>query len=239
MNSKSVPSVAVFVFCALLVPSLSAQEGVNRPSLITVTGTADINVLADKADLTVGVESRDKDLLVAKADNDSRVKKLMALARAEGIASKDIQTSRLSMSAQYSDEKIPKLTGYRVSQYVKLTLTDLTKYEDLMTKALNAGVNQVSGIDFYAAHPEKYKDEARLKAIQAAHDKAVAVAAQLGQKVGKAWEIKEGSSAGVVYPNANVSFITKSSTAGEDEDATVSGGEVTISESVTVSFLLE
>jgi uncharacterized protein len=239
MTNRLVRKFIVVAFCTVLVPSLFGQEAVNRPPLITVTGTADMTVAPDQAYLSLGVDSRDKDLLLAKSENDTRIKKLMALAHAEGIEPKNIQTSRLSMRAEYSDEKIPKLTGYRVSQSVTLTLKDLSKYEDLMTKSLSAGVNQVGGIEFDVAHPEKLRDEARLKAIQAARDKAAAMAAQLGQKIGKAWEIKEGSNTGIFSPYANVQLTTRSRTSIDEEDATVSGGEVTVSASVTISFLLE
>ena len=192
MNATFARAFAVFAFCVALVPSLFAQDTFSRPRIISVTGTAEIKVGPDEVVLMLGVDSHDKDLAVAKTENDKRVKKLMTLAHADGVDPKNIQTSALTMGAEYSDEKIPKLLGYQVSQTVTVTLTDLSKYEDLMTSSLKAGVNRVDGISFYVAHPEKYREEARLKAVQAARDKAVAMAAQLGQKIGKPWEVAEG-----------------------------------------------
>jgi uncharacterized protein YggE len=60
----------------------------------------------------------------------------LALAQTAGVDSKNVQTSALTMGPEYSDEKIPKLLGYQVSQVVTLRLKNLSKYEDLMTNAL-------------------------------------------------------------------------------------------------------
>ena len=238
MNAKSARTVVAFTFCITLVPSLFAQDTFSHPRIISVTGTAEIKVAPDEVVLTLGVDSHEKDLAVAKADNDKPVKKLMTLAHAAGVDPKNIQTSALTMGPEYSDEKIPKLLGYLVSQTVTVTLTDLSKYEDLMTRSLKAGVNRVDGIDFHVAHPDKYKEEARLKAVQAARDKAVAMAAQLGQKVGKPWEVTEG--ADIESRDLNMSFaVTRYKMPMQEGGATVAGGEVTIREFVRVSFQLE
>ena len=155
--------IAVFAFCAVAVSPLFAQNGWSHPPMISVTGIAEVKVAPDEATLTLGVDSHDRDLAVAKADNDKRIKRLLNLAHTAGVETKNIQTSALTMHPEYSDEKIPKLLGYRVSQTVALTLTDLSKYEELMTGALKAAVNRVEGISFFVSNPKKHREEARLK----------------------------------------------------------------------------
>ncbi len=85
--------------------------------------------------MTLGVDTPNVDLSVAKATNDKHVRKLLELFKTAGIETKNVQTGALTMGPEYSDEKIPKLLGYQVSQPITVTLTDLSKYEDLMTKA--------------------------------------------------------------------------------------------------------
>jgi uncharacterized protein len=63
--------------------------------------------------------------------------------------------------------------------------------EDLMTSALKVGVNRVDGINFFVADPKKYREEARLKAVRTAREKATTMAAKLGQTIGKPWEVTE------------------------------------------------
>ena len=239
MRSPSKFLVIVLAFCAMLVPSLLAQDNCSHPRIISVTGNAEIKVAPDEVSLTLGVDSHDKDLSVAKVDNDKRIKKLLNLAHAAGVEPKNIQTSALTMGPEYSDEKIPKLLGYQVSQTVSVTLTDLSKYEDLMTNSLKAGVNRVDGINFFVADPKKYREEARLKAVQAAREKAVAMAGQLGQTVGKPWEVTEGTDMDANDTTANFLSPMRYKFAMPQQEPTVAGGEVTIRAFVRASFQLD
>jgi len=113
-------SVAL-LFTVLPRPVL-AQDLLPRPRLISVTGTAEVNVAPDEAVLSLGVESRDKDLSVAKAQHDRRVKKLLAEAHSAGVEEKNIQTSNLQMRPEYSEEKVPRFLAYEVSQTIQVTL---------------------------------------------------------------------------------------------------------------------
>jgi uncharacterized protein len=235
MKTQLIRSAAVLGFCLMFVPSIRAQETFNQPRIITVTGNAEIKVAPDEVTLTLGVDSHDKDLAVAKADNDKRIKRLLSLARAAGVESKNIKTSALTMGPEYSDEKIPKLLGYEVSQTVAVTLTDLSKYEDLMTGALNAGVNRVDGVNFFVGDPKKYREEARLEAVQAAHEKAIAMAGELRQTVGPPWEITEETEPDDMNSVAGL----QSKLVLPQGEPTVAGGEVTIRATVQISFRLE
>lgn len=195
--------------------------------------------------LTLGVESRDKDLGVAKANNDSSAKKVLALARNASIEPKNIQTSALTMGPEYSEERIPKFLAYRVSQTIAITVTDLSKYEDLMTGALKAGVNQVYGVSFTLADPKKYRQEAHLKAIRAAREKATAKAAELGEKLAKPLGVdQEGDSDfeprdRFVFAAGRNQMDQAIPGAGEGLDATIAGGDVTVRAFVRVTFQLE
>ena len=62
----------------------------------------------DEVTLNLGVESRDKELGIARSPNDARVKKVITLAPSAGVELKDIQTGALRMGPDYSEEKVPK-----------------------------------------------------------------------------------------------------------------------------------
>jgi uncharacterized protein YggE len=237
MNPKVIAAfVATLFFVAAAVGT--AQECGPKPRLISVTGTSEMNIAPDQVVLSLGVESRDRDLRVAKSQNDARVKKILGLARDAGVAVKDIQTSTLTMGADYSEEKVPKFLGYQVSQTMSITLRSLSKYESLMTELLEAGVNRVNGIYFDIAETRKYRDEARSNAIRAAKEKAVAMAADLGQTVGKPWEISEESGWNSYQYAAN-NYVIGGQPASSSQEPTMAPGQVTIRASVKVSFQLE
>ena len=165
------------------------------------------------------------------------------MATAAGVAPKDIQTSQLQMSPNYSGEKVPRFLAFEVSQTIEITLKDLSKYDALMTKLLEGGANRVDDVTFEIGETRKYKDEARSKAIQAAKEKASAMAGELGQTLGKPWEIVE-QDAKSCYSSA--SFAANAVVGGvadrnsdEEKESTVAPGHVTIRASVRVSFQLE
>lgn len=228
---------AVVVFLVLTFAQVvSAQDNYVRPRLISVTGTAEVSVPPDQVIIRIGVDTRDKQLAVAKASHDQRVRRVLAMAHEAGIEDKYIQTGQMEMEPEYTENK-KQFIAYEVSQSISLTLKDLSKYESLMTKVLEAGVNRVNGIDFGVTEPRKYRDDARLKAIRAAHEKAIAMASELGQKVGKPWEISEDQGyffAGL--PNNTTAYYNGN--AGKAE-FTVAPGHVDVSATVRVSFLLE
>jgi uncharacterized protein len=230
--------VAALALCMAFVPRLLSQDNCSHPRIISVTGTSEIKVAPDGVNLALGVESHDKELVLAKANNDKRVKRLMALTQEAGVDAKNIQTSALTMGPEYSEDKIPKFLGYEVSQTIVMTLKDISKYEALMTSFLQAGVNRVNGIRFVVAESRKYRDEARLKAIRAAREKALAMAAELGQTTGKPWEVAEGTDYDAGYLAVN-SFTRNDGAQLPQEQSTIAGGEVTIRASVRINFQLE
>ena len=240
MERNLARAAATLALSFVIAPSILAQDNCIHPRMISVAGTSEIKVPADEVTLILAVESHDKDLAVAKASNDKSINKLLSLARSVGIDAKNIQTSALIMGPEYSEEKIPKLLGYEVSQTISLTLKDLAKYEELLTGALKAGVNRVNGINFAVTDTKRYKEEARLKAVKAAREKAVAIAGELGQTIGKPWEVTEVTEEPQYGFTAN--FGVNRGSLGRLEQqvaAPIAGGQVTISVTVRASFQLE
>ncbi len=64
--------LAAIVFVLSLPVLVSAQGSSNIP-LITVNGQAEVKVVPDEVELSLGVETSDKSLEVSKSQNDGRV----------------------------------------------------------------------------------------------------------------------------------------------------------------------
>lgn len=241
MKSSLKTIAAVLILWLATASFVCAQEDTRRPRSISVSGTAEVQVPPDEVLLTLAIDSTDKDLSVAKSQNDGRVRKLIALAKRAGVEEKHIQTSALTMEPEYSEEKIPKFLDFKVSQTLIVELLDLSKYDALMTDVLRAGVNRVDGLQFIVAEPRKYRDEARSKALTAAHEKAVAMAAALGQTIGKPLEVSEGDDLEPRFSQANGYVQARGGLAlgPQQEEATVASGQVAIRASVRVTFKLE
>jgi uncharacterized protein YggE len=74
---------------------------------------------------------------------------------------------------------------HSVTRRIAVILHDLSKFESLLSGVLQAGVNYVHNIEFRNTELRKHRARARSMAILAAREKAVALAKDLGQKVGR------------------------------------------------------
>ena len=68
--------VATLTVCLAFATTILGQDNRFHPRIISVTGTAEIRVPPDQVILLLAVEPRDKDLAVAKANDDASIKKL-------------------------------------------------------------------------------------------------------------------------------------------------------------------
>ncbi|MBN1512061.1 MAG: SIMPL domain-containing protein [Phycisphaerae bacterium] len=237
---------AVLVICFLLAPMLASAEEKAEPRLVTVTGTARVEVAPDEVVLTVGVETIDNDVSTAAATNDKRVKDVFSLAHEHGVADPDVQTDRVSLGPEYEyretdGERRYVLVGYKATQTIAITLRDITKYETLLTGLLKAGVNRVDSVEFRTSEPRKHKDQARIMAVKAAREKAEALAGALGQQVGIPHSIVEEPVnwwwPGNVMGNDNRAASIQSDQS--ESESSVAPGRLIMRARVTVSFELK
>lgn len=219
-----------------------AQDKGDRP-LITVSGQAEINVTPDMAIFNLRVVMLDKDLARAKALNDERVKKVLALAKDYQLAPGDVQTNYISIETSYSEvtETKPSVfLGYEVAKSIVLTLRDMNRIEALLSDVVKAGVNRVGGIEFRTTQLRKYRDQARQMAIRAAQEKAIALTKEIGQTIGKAYSITEES---FERSGGSNNFVQNSiSSEGGDNsqsEGTIAIGQIPVSARVTVRFELK
>ncbi|NLS92731.1 MAG: SIMPL domain-containing protein [Planctomycetaceae bacterium] len=174
--------------------SQQAQMYDDRPK-ITVTGEAVVNVKPDKIVISFGIETWDADITVAKQKNNDILKKSVAAVKECGIPEKDIQTDQLSIEPRWSDNYVKKnFIGYFVRNTVVVTLSEVGKVEDLVTSALQSGVNYIHGLDFQTTEFKEYREQARELALKAAKEKADKMSAVLGQTVGVPIQINENYS---------------------------------------------
>ncbi len=197
MKARMINVVGLVSLALVLIFALVAWTE-NQPEpqgsrIINVTGEAEVRVVPDEVILTLGVETWDKNLATARGQNDAIVAAVLALAEEYRIAPEHVQTDYVGIEPRYRNGYYEErdFIGYFVHKTIVLTLRDLSKFEDLLADALDAGVNYVHGIEFRTTELRKHRDEARALAIQAAQEKAGALAQELGQGVGDPLTIQE------------------------------------------------
>jgi uncharacterized protein YggE len=243
------------VALVLLIPfskfTSSQAQGIDAPGTISVTGSADVRVVPDEVKLTLGIETNDMNLRVAKQQNDDRVKQVLALAEQFGIKPEYIQTDFIRVQPRYKDYyEQQTFLGYWVRKDIVFTLKDISRFDDLLTAVLDAGANYVFNVDFRTTELRKYRDQARSAAIKAAKEKAEALAGELGMAIGEARSIQEnqqnwwssyswwGNNNGGSNVSQNVIQESGPSASSLGEDATFAPGQITVNASVSVTFTL-
>lgn len=229
---------------ALLLLSLAAAAPAQEkpaPPHVTVAGEAEVNVAPDEVVFDLTVSTFNKELRLAKAQTDERLKNIIALAKRHGVADADTQTDYINLTPRYrGDNEARALLGYSVRKDLVITLRDVTRAEGLLSELLAGDVTRINSVGFRSSQVRKYRDQARAMAMKAAQEKAAALAGAVGQKIGKAISIEE-----VAVPirslgaNVTSNAFSLDSSGSADSDGTLALGLIKVSARVTVKFELE
>lgn len=211
------------------------QEAPREKDLISVKGSGKVTAKPDMATVTLGVTTKGQDSVSAQNANNASMEAIFAALEALGIKKEDIVTSNLSMYPDYSYEKEPpEIIGYTVSNILTVTVRDINKLSDVLTKAVDAGANNVNGITFGINDSQEAYKDALKAAMEDARGKAEAIAEASG--------IKNISSVPLSVDETSYSYAPveyKSIERAADLAATnipVSEGELTISAQVAVTY---
>lgn len=237
-----------FLFMLVLGLALQAfAQNAIEPPLITVNGQAEVRVAPDEVLFSLDVESIDKDMLAAKAKTDASVRRILEIAKKNRVKDEDVQTSQISVSPKYNTDNLDYeqrrnqkrvFEGYEVSKTVAVRLRDISRFDDLLSDVLKAGVTSVNNFSFQNSEIRKYRDQARAMAMKAAQEKATLMAKQIGQSIGPAYSITEQTER--LYSTSNFSQnATSEATESATTTSTIAPGTISASAQVIVRFRLQ
>jgi uncharacterized protein YggE len=249
MRTARASSTAVLsaILLALSPGPMLAEQ--SAPNTISVSGDAEVRVVPDEVILTLGVETFDRILKTAKAANDDSIRRTIAVTRGHGVAAEQIQTDYLGIAPKYRSSDIAlDLQGYVVRKTVVIRLRDISRFEAVLTDALDAGVTHVHGVDFRSSDLRRHRDQARAMAMKAAREKADLLAKESGRAIGTVQSIGEasygywssyGSWWGSRYGQAMQNAVQNFGGATMETDATLAPGQISIKASVHTVFALQ
>ncbi|MCX2680154.1 SIMPL domain-containing protein [Galbibacter sp. EGI 63066] len=225
----------ILVLTAIIgMSSLQAQE---KPTpAISVIGEGVVKVVPDQVLIKVRVESEGTSAKEVKSKNDIAIDKVIKYARSMKIDEKDIRTEYVNLNKNYNYQT--KEYKYVANQSMSILLRDLDKYAEFTEGLLNAGINRIDGVTFKSDDLEKYKTQARKEAVENAKEKAEEYASVLGQSIGKAIVISEGSVASNPRPMYEMS-MAKTAVASDDSAETIAVGEMAIEAKINITFELK
>lgn len=227
--------ITVLMVSFLLFSSLAIAEDKPPAKVVRVTGTSEVKVVPDRAVIEIGVEQQNSSARLAKNAADAVAQRVLAGLRAGGVEEKDIQTTFLALRPQFDYRKGMRLSYFVAVQTMSVTVRDLSKLDVLLESLIQAGGNRIDSIDYETSDLRKYRDQARELAVKAAREKAHALAAALGQEIGKAQAIEEVTEPAYQSYGA-LSNTTVETRSGGRGGPSLAAGQKSISASVIVSF---
>jgi len=193
MNKIQTLAIAIATMGAL---SMGAHAQVMTPIVpgITAHGHGMMKVRPDIAYATVSVMTQSKEQAQAVADNSTTMKAVLAALKASGMVDKDIQTQFYTVEPQYDYRQSPPvLSGYQVTNALRVTFHDMAKIGIILDKASRAGATSVGGVAFDLADRHRIEGDALALAVADARSKADLMAGAAGLELGHVVSLSEGA----------------------------------------------
>jgi uncharacterized protein YggE len=199
-------------------------------NVVVVTGDAETTMAPDAVRIHVGVVTQGKTAGEATSANSKQMTALLATLKQNGIADRDMQTSRLSIQPVRASGRgmDAPITGFQTTNQLIVMLRDVGKLSTLLDKLIAAGANNIDGIDFTVTKPREALDKLRAEAVEDARRKAEIYARAAGGTLGKVLAISEG---GAMTPYPKTVMMRAAPAA-----VPVAPGEETLRTSVSVTF---
>ena len=243
ITSKMRVLVAVLVLLGALclVPAMAANGDTSTDvRTISTSATGEVYATPDRADVRLGVQTENADVMTAQQENAVIMNRVMDAILATGVPKENIQTSGYSVYPVYDQSSNifgQKVKYYQVTNTVQITLTDVGMTGEVIDAAVAAGANQVQNIAF-SLSPEKeqsLRDQVITEAVTMTRADADAVAAALGVTITGVQDATVGGYyAPVSYRSVSGGAVDMASSV----PTPVEPGQVTVSATVSVNYLI-
>ncbi len=191
-------TVLIIVVVALIVSTISvASVAFTRnstsksPSSITVTGSGTAQGTPDTVNFQIGVSTVAKSAVDALSQNSARIARLITSLRSSGVAKSDLQTSDLSIYANYNNKG--DITGFTASNNLNVTMHTIKEAGaaiDAGARAAGNGV-QLNGLSFSISNDSSLLKKARIAAMRNAYLEASQIAQAGGAHIGSILRITD------------------------------------------------
>ncbi len=153
----------------------------NQTNRMTLEGEGRVTVTPDLAKINIGIATESPNVQQAQQENTRTSNQIIDALRRIGIHENDIKTASYSVFPRYDYvEGKSILRGYEVEHLFEVTIRDLTKTGLVYDEAIKNGANRSGAIQFLVSNPEHFYQEALIKAMNNAENKAAVLAKTIG-----------------------------------------------------------
>ncbi|MGH8335455.1 MAG: SIMPL domain-containing protein, partial [Gammaproteobacteria bacterium] len=157
---------AVFLLLTLL-PLAALANALPSVPYVQVSGHGTLTVVPDMAHVGLTVEKTDKNLTVARADVERRATQVIESAKKLGVPERDINAATISVWPEYQWQNNTQVfVGQHVSRRIEITLHDMTRYADLVSALVKAGVTNIGSTTLDRSDMPALRHQALAKAVE-------------------------------------------------------------------------
>ncbi len=160
----------------LISAPINAQPIISNAHVFKTSEYSTIKVAPDMATINVSISNKAKTAAEAKALNDKAVNEITAnLVSSKYATDKQISTSNFYIYPVYNYDMTTDMQvedGYRAETNLSITVSDLSKLNNVFDKVLETASTSISYTTFETSKYEEYYNEALVKAINKAQTRA-------------------------------------------------------------------
>ncbi|MGI8497519.1 MAG: SIMPL domain-containing protein [Gemmatimonadaceae bacterium] len=160
--------------------------------MIVVSGRAEASIPADRATLSIAVETRAATAASAGSDNARIQQAVLTALKQAGVDPAKITTAGYTVGPEWRYEqgtRSPMPTGYAAHNTVRVDVTQLELIGKLIDASLAAGANRIDGVQFSASSTAEARRGALATAIANARADAQTMAHAAGGTLGRLVEV--------------------------------------------------
>jgi uncharacterized protein YggE len=230
----------LFLACILEVATAFSQQdraGQAPVRSMQVQGQGKVMTVPDQVRVNVQVSTRAESASEAMAQTSKKTADILALLKGYGVDPKDIQTSRVTVTAILDYQRNiqpPPIVGYNgVNEFSVLFKGKLMdRVGEFLDKAVAGGVTSFGGLMYESSKQRELERDALKKAADDAQARAEVLAKELNATLGKVMTISESINAPAPVMRGAMVDATAAS-------APVMTGELAINAEVSVTFELK
>jgi hypothetical protein len=164
--------------------------------LLEVDTTGSVMSRPDVMTISAGVVTTGRTASEALSANAARAAGVVEAVRRHRIDARDVRTSDLSVEPAFekteeTDEREPRIMGYKATNDLELRLRDLARAPLLLDAMLAAGANTVRGPSFSLSDEGPSLRQARSRAVAAAREEAETYAGAMGMRISRTLRLSE------------------------------------------------
>jgi hypothetical protein len=215
---------------------MNHEQLIQTPFGINVFGSALIRVDPDIVSLNFAVsrlQQHPKDAFQEVRKASQGVRKYLEQAKVGEVGASRVS---IEQSFRYTNGE-QKFIGYTASIAFHVLLRQLDRMEEVLTGIVDAGVNEITSVDFQTTQLKEVRAEARRRAVAAAQEKAENYCNAAQVKLGKVIHIEDVNPDTLHGREGHVSYEIQPDDSGEIK--VFDPGSITVGAAVIIAFKIE